>query len=408
MRRIYSFISAYIADNILFRREKHLYLPHIIRAKIMYIHQNPAWPDFSWDNKTILIPLGEVRNLQGKLIGKMESLGFSLREEALLETLTIDTIKSNQIEGVYLNMDQVRSSIARRLGMDISGSIPSDRNVEGVVEMMFDATHQYNTHLTKERLFDWHAALFPTGRSGMMKIIVADWRNDESGPMQVVSGPMGKEKVHYEAPGAEILENEMNHFLEWFNADNYHDSISGATEPVIKSGLAHLWFVTIHPFDDGNGRIARAIADMQLAKAERTSQRFYSMSAQIERQKKEYYDILEQTQKGSLDVTEWILWYLNCLIGALNSTEEILSKVFTKAMFWKKHSSTIINERQQLMINKMLDDFYGKLNTSKWAKITKTSQDTALRDIQDLLTKGILQKEPVGGRSTSYTLIINE
>lgn len=370
----------------------------------MYIHQNPDWPNFSWDHKSALIPLGKVRNLQGRLLGKMENIGFSLREEALLETLTNDIIKSNQIEGVFLDMDQVRSSIARQLGMDISGLEPSDRNVEGVVEMMLDATQRYDEPLTRERLFDWHAALFPTGRSGMSKITVANWRNDEQGPMQVVSGPMGNEKVHYEAPGAEILEKEMAHFLKWYNDDNPYSFNNEIIESVIKSGIAHLWFVTIHPFDDGNGRIARALADMQLAKAEKTSQRYYSVSAQVELQKKDYYKTLEKAQKGSLDITEWILWYLNCLIDALNATEATLSKVLIKAMFWKKHVSTIMNERQHLMINKMLDDFYGKLNTSKWAKITKTSQDTALRDIQDLLSKGILKKEPGSGRSTSYTL----
>jgi len=370
----------------------------------MYIHQDSAWPHFTWNDKSLLIPLGEVRNLQGKLIGKMEVIGFPLREEAILETLTIDVIKSSQIEGESLDTEQVRSSIARKLGMDISGLIPSDRNVEGVVEMMLDATQKYDQPLTKERLCNWHAALFPTGRSGMNKITVADWRKDENGPLQVVSGPMGKENVHYEAPSAELLDNEMNQFMEWFNNDSLPAGQAGDIEPVIKSGLAHLWFVTIHPFDDGNGRIARAIADLQLARADKTNQRFYSMSAQIERQKKVYYEILENTQKGSLDVTNWLKWFLECLIGALDATEETLARVLFKAKFWEKHASTIINERQQFMINKLLDDFYGKLNTSKWAKITKCSQDTALRDIQDLIIKEILRKEPGGGRSTSYVL----
>lgn len=370
----------------------------------MYIHQDPAWPNFTWDDKLLLIPLGEVRNLQGKLIGKMEALGFSLREEAVLETLTIDVIKSARIEGENLDTDQVRSSIARRLGMDIPGLIPSDRNIEGVVEMMLDATQKYDQPLTKERLCNWHACLFPTGRSGMYKITVADWRKDGKGPMQVVSGPIGKEKVHYEAPPAELLENEMNQFMEWFNSNN-------KIEPVIKSGLAHLWFVTIHPFDDGNGRIARAIAEMQLARADKTHQRYYSMSAQIERQRKVYYEILEKTQnvsasgpKGSLDITNWLAWYLQCLIGALEATDETLAKVLTKAKFWEKHASAIINKRQKIMINKLLDDFYGKLTTSKWAKITKCSQDTALRDIQGLIEKEVLMKESGGGRSTSYKL----
>ena len=363
----------------------------------MYIYQNDNWPDFDWNDKSLMFPLGEVRNLQGKLIGKMEALGFSLREEAVLETLTIDVVKSSQIEGEYLDADQVRSSIARRLSMDISGLIPSDRYVEGVVEMMLDATQKYNEPLTKERIFNWHAALFPTGRSGITKITVADWRKDETGPMQVVSGPMGNEKVHYQAPPASVLENEMHIFLNWFNKEH-------SIEPVIKSALAHFWFVTIHPFDDGNGRIARAIADMQLARADKTNQRFYSMSAQIEHQKNTYYELLEKTQKGPIDITNYLHWFLDCLIGALKATDVTLAKVLTKAKFWEKYNETIINKRQNLMINKLLDDFFGKLNTSKWAKMTKCSQDTALRDIQDLIQKNILRKEPGRGRSTTYTL----
>lgn len=345
----------------------------------------------------LLIPLSKVRNLQGRLIGKMEAIGFSLREEAVLETLTIDIVKSNEIEGKLLNSDQVRSSIAKRLGMNISGLLSFNRDVEGVVEMMLDATQNYEQLLTKERLCNWHAALFPSGRSGMKKITVADWRKDETGPMQVISGTMGKEKVHYQAPSAAVVEKEISRFINWFNNENN-------MEPVLKSGLAHLWFITIHPFDDGNGRIARAIADMQLARADMTNQRFYSMSAQIERQKKTYYDILEKTQKGSMDVTGWLQWFFECLIGALNATDDTLAKILTKAKFWEKHITTIINERQRLMINKLLDNFFGKLNTSKWAKITKCSQDTALRDIQNLIDKEILRKEPGGGRSTIYVL----
>jgi Fic family protein len=363
----------------------------------MYIYQSSGWPKFNWNIGTLLISLGKVRNLQGKLIGKMEAIGFSLREEAMLETMTIDVIKSNEIEGEVLDPKQVRSSIARKLGMDISGLVPSNRNVDGVVEMILDATQNYNEPLTKKRICNWHAALFSSGRSGMHKITLADWRKDEKGPMQVVSGPLGKEKVHFQAPPAKNIDNEMTDFLDWFNNDT-------DIEPVIKSGIAHFWFVTIHPFDDGNGRIARAIADMQLARTDKTNQRFYSMSAQIERQKKEYYEILEKTQKGSLDITKWLDWYLKCLIGALESTEEILAKVLIKAKFWEKHASTIINNRQKVMINKLLDDFFGKLTTSKWAKITRCSQDTALRDIQDLIGKEILIKESGGGRSTSYKL----
>ena len=374
---------------------------------MQYIHQRTSWPSFTWDDKKILIPLGTVRNLQGKLLGKMETIGFSLKEEAFLETLTIDVVKSNEIEGENLDIDQVRSSIARRLGMDVPGLIPADRNVEGVVEMMLDATQKYNQQLTAERLLSWHAALFPTGRSGMHNIKVAEWRIDDDGPMQVVSGPMGKEKVHFEAPAADLIEEEVKSFLAWFNKDGSYVSNYEIIEPVIKSGLAHLWFVTIHPFDDGNGRIARAIADMQLSKADKTHYRFYSMSAQIEHQKKEYYEILEQTQKGPLDVTEWLEWYLSCLSNAIESSEQILAKVLVKAKFWKNHASTILNERQQKMINKLLDNFFGKLNTSKWARITKCSQDTALRDIQDLMKKEILLKEPGGGRSTSYIINTN-
>ena len=365
----------------------------------MYIYQDTNWPDFTWDDKSLLILLSKARNLQGKLIGKMEAIGFSLREEAMLETLTIDIVKSNEIEGKLLNSDQVRSSIARRLGMDISGLLPSDRDVEGVVEMMLDATQNYEQPLTKERLCNWHAALFSSGRSGMKKITVADWRKDETGPMQVISGPMGKEKVHYQAPSATVVEKEISRFINWFNNENN-------MEPVLKSGLTHLWFITIHPFDDGNGRIARAIADMQLSRADRTNLRFYSMSAQIECQKKAYYDILEKTQKGSMDVTNWLQWFFECLIGALKATDDTLAKILTKAKFWEKHATTIINERQKLMINKLLDNFFGKLNTSKWAKIAKCSQDTALRDIQDLIEKEILLREPGGGRSTSYVLNI--
>jgi len=370
----------------------------------MYIHQRKEWPSLIWDDKQILVPLSNVRNLQGKLLGKMEAIGFSLKEEALLETLTIDVVKSNEIEGSYLDANQVRSSIARRLGMDVPGLISSDRNVEGVVEMMLDATQNFNQDLTEDRLFGWHSALFSTGRSNMRKIRVGEWRDDTEGPMQVVSGPMGKEKVYFEAPQSELLDKEMYQFLSWFNMNNESGNKQETIEPVLKSGIAHFWFVTIHPFDDGNGRIARAIADMQLCRADETPHRFYSMSAQIEQQKKEYYDILAITQKGSLDITEWLNWYLSCMQNALEYSELLLSKVLDKAKFWKKHLSTIINERQKLMINKLLDDFYGKLTTSKWAKMMKCSQDTALRDIQDLISKSILIKESGGGRSTSYIL----
>jgi len=362
-----------------------------------YIHQKNTWPHFTWKNKGLLVTLGKVRNMQGKLTGKMESLGFALRNEAILETLTLDVLKSTEIEGEILNPEQVRSSIARHLGMNISGLVASDRNVDGMVEMMLNATQQYKKRLTSERLFDWHSALFPTGRSGMSKITVGNWRNDSAGPMQVVSGAMGKEKVHFQAPDASNLENEMKAFLNWFNNEDNLD-------PVIKAGLAHLWFVTIHPFDDGNGRIARALTDMLLARSDGSSQRFYSMSAQIRLERKNYYEILENTQKGNLDVTDWLQWFLSCLMNALNTTDKTLAKVLYKSQFWKKHATTILNERQKRLLNKLLDGFDGKLTSSKWAKIAKCSADTALRDIQDLITKEILRKEPAGGRSTNYEL----
>ena len=370
-------------------------MSHIMHRIKIYIHEQDNWPYFNWDNKKVMLKLGETRNLQGKLLGKMETLGFDLQNEAVLDTLTLDVIKSSEIEGEFLEKEQVRSSIARRLGLDIAGSVYSERNVEGVVEMMLDATQRYSTPLNSDRLFDWHAALFPTGRSNMYKIIVADWRKD---PMQIVSGPMGKEKVHYEAPKPELVAQEMDVFLDWFDNEDGLDL-------VLKAAIAHLWFVTIHPFDDGNGRITRAITDMLLARSDKSVQRFYSMSAQIRVERKEYYNILEKTQKGHLNITEWILWFLNCLTNAINATEEILSKVLYKAEFWKLHSTTILNERQQKMINKLLDGFNGKLTSSKWGKINKCSQDTALRDIQDLIKKNILQKEASGGRSTNYELI---
>lgn len=363
----------------------------------VYIHEKENWTNFIWDNKQVMLKLGEARNLQGKLLGKMESLGFELQDEAVLDTLTLDVLKSSEIEGEFLEREQVRSSIARRLGIDIAGAVESDRHVEGIVEMMLDATQRYDLPLTKDRLFGWHAALFPSGWSNLYKITVADWRKDTTGPMQVVSGPMGKEKVHYQAPNSDRIELEMKKFLQWFENDNDIDL-------VLKAAIAHLWFVTIHPFDDGNGRITRAITDMMLARSDKSIRRFYSMSAQIRIERKQYYKNLEKTQKGSSDITEWILWFLQCLINAIHSTEGTLTKILYKAEFWKLHSTTIFNERQQKMLNNLLDGFDGKLTTSKWAKINKCSQDTALRDIQDLINKDILQKEPSGGRSTNYEL----
>lgn len=328
----------------------------------------------------------------------MEALGFPLREEALLQTLTEDVLKSSEIEGEVLDREQVRSSIARRLGMDIGGLVEADRNVEGVVEMMLDATQNYAQPLTAERLFGWHAALFPTGRSGMSRITVGAWRKPEGGPMQVVSGPIGCERVHYEAPPSERLEGEMARFLEWFE--------TATPDPVLKAGVAHLWFVTIHPFDDGNGRIARAIADLALARAEGTAQRFYSMSAQIRVERKNYYDMLEATQKGDLDITPWLLWFVGCLDRAFDGAETILASVMHKARFWESVAGQPLSARQRKVINCLLDGFEGKLTNAKWAAITKASSDTALRDINDLVQRGILVKDAAGGRSTSYSLAL--
>lgn len=339
-----------------------------------------------------------MRHKQGRLLGKLEGLGFRLREEASLETLTLDVIKSSEIEGEKLPMDQVRSSIARRLEIAVAGLVRVDRNVEGVVEMMLDATQKYNQFLDDERLYGWHAALFPTGRSGMQRIKVGAWRDETSGPMQVVSGAMGKERVHFEAPEASRLTTEMQIFLEWFNHFNEVDS-------VVKAAIAHLWFVTIHPFNDGNGRIARAIADMQLSRSDDSKQRFYSMSAQIQKERNGYYDCLEKTQQGTLDITQWLLWFIDCLDHALSTSEENFLDVLNKATFWKKHQTVAFNERQRMMLNKMMDGFEGKLTSSKWAKIAKCSPDTALRDIQSLIDLDILEKETGGGRSTSYSIV---
>ena len=362
-----------------------------------YIHERADWPRFRWDRERIAARLVDVRHRQGRLIGRMEGLGFQLRTEAVLQTLTEDVLKSSEIEGEKLDRDQVRSSIARRLGIDIGGLTAAEQDVEGVVEMMLDATQAYDRPLTGRRLFDWHAALFPTGRSGMSKIKVGTWRDDSTGPMQVVSGPVGKERVHYEAPGAERLRKEMKKFLDWFEKDS-------STDLVLKSGVAHLWYVTIHPFDDGNGRIARAIADMVLARSEQSPQRFYSMSAQIRQERKTYYEILEATQKGDLDITRWLEWFLDCLARAFDSSETILAAVLARARFWDRFAGVDFNERQRNIVNRLLNGFEGKLTSSKWARLAKCSQDTALRDIEDLMRKKVLLKEPAGGRSTSYSL----
>ena len=367
----------------------------------IYIYHHQDWPLFHWKQEALIAPLAAVRHRQGRFLGRIEALGFDLQAEAQLQTLTLDILKSNEIEGEFLNPEQVRSSVARRLGMDIGGLIPADRHVEGTVEMMLDATQNFLQPLTKERLFDWHAALFPTGRSGMHKITVGAWRDNLKGPMQVVSGPLGREQVHFEAPEAGMLETEMAQFLEWFNSET-------ALDPVLKAAIAHLWFVTIHPFDDGNGRIGRAIIDLQLARADGSRQRFYSMSAQIQRERKMYYAMLESTQKAQLDITAWLEWFIQCLNSALTAMDEILGKVMQKARFWDAHAISQFNNRQRLMLNKLLDGFEGNLTSSKWAKIAKCSQDTALRDIQNLVDTAVLRKEDAGGRSTKYVLLLNQ
>ena len=362
-----------------------------------YIHELPDWPRFHWDAGRLAAPLATARHLQGRLVGQMEALGFRLREEAVLRTLTEDVLKSSEIEGEKLDAGQVRSSVARRLGIDIGGLQPADRHVEGVVEMMLDATQRYDQTLSEERLFGWHASLFPTGRSGMHRIAVGAWRDDRTAPMQVVSGPVGRERVHFEAPSAARLQEEMRRFVDWFNSD-------ANIEPVLKAALAHLWFVTIHPFDDGNGRIARAIADMSLARSEGSSQRFYSMSAQIREERGEYYRILEETQRGSMDITAWMEWFLGCLTRAIEGAQMALSGVLDKARHWEKLRDVPLNERQRQVINKLIEGFEGKLTTSKWATLTKSSTDTALRDIQQLVERGVLVRNQAGGRSTSYSL----
>ena len=370
-----------------------------------WIHQRADWrregvPAFRWDDARLAPLLAAVRHRQGRLIGRMEVLGFPLRAEAVLATLSQDVVKSSEIEGAFLDREQVRSSLARRLGMDVGGLVPADRHVEGVVEMMLDATRNFRRPLNAERLFGWHAALFPTGRSGMTPIRVGAWRDDATGPMQVVSGPVGRERLHYEAPAAARLDAEMRAFLHWFEGEDT------SLDPVLRAAVAHLWFVTVHPFDDGDGRIARAIADLALARSEGSAQRFYSMSSQIRIERTAYYRELEATQRGDLDITGWLAWFLGCLDRAFDGAETLLASVLRKARFWETHAATPLNERQRTMLNRLLDGFEGKLTSSKWAKLAKCSQDTALRDIGDLLDRGILTRDPARGRSTSYSLVV--
>ena len=371
-----------------------------MRPSSPYIHELAGWPKLSWNQERLATTLASVRHNQGRLLGRMEALGFSLQQEAVLQTLTEDVVKSSDIEGEKLDASQVRSSIARRLGIDIGGGEPADRQVEGMVEMTLDATRNYDQPLTAERLFGWHAPLFPAGRSGMRKVRVGAWRDDNTGPMQVVSGPVGRERVHFEAPAADRLGVEMNAFLDWFNEQR------GGTDldDVLKAGLAHFWFVTIHPFDDGNGRIARAITDMVLTRSEHSAQRFYSMSAQIRQERSEYYEILERTQKDTLDVTLWMKWFLACLGRAIESAQTTLAAVLHKARFWQALRDVPVNGRQRLVLNRLLDGFEGSLTTSKWAALAKCSADTALRDILELVDRGVLVRNPGAGRSTSYSL----
>ncbi len=362
-----------------------------------YIYQAKDWPVFKWDTPQVTALLLDIRYQQGRLLGNMDSLGFQFRKESILETMIQEVVKSSEIEGEILDIQQVRSSVARRLGLDTAGLPKADREVEGVVDVMFDATSNFEAPLTERRLFDWHASLFPSVHDGLAKIKVGAWRDDKDGPMRVISGPIGREKVHFEAPPAADVKAEMQSFLEWFNTESDLDL-------VIRAGLAHLWFVTLHPFADGNGRIARAITDMTLARSENTGQRYYSMSAQIRKERNDYYNCLEHTQKGAMDVTVWLVWFLGCLKRAIVNSENILARVIDKAKFWEHVAEIPLNERQIKLINRLLDGFVGKLTSSKWAKIAKCSQDTAYRDIMDLVNKNILVKNPKGGRSTNYSL----
>jgi Fic family protein len=365
--------------------------------RAIYIHQLSAWPNFTWDNDLIIGLLADVRYQQGKLFGIVKSLGFTDQNESLLANLSEEVVKTAEIEGQNLDNGQVRSSIARKLGLEIAGLVPSDRLVDGVVDVILDATQNYDKPISEELLFSWHNALFPGGRSGIYTIEVAKWRTAEKGPMQVISGAYGKERVHFEAPEAGLVSNEMKKFIHWFNSDS--------NDPVLKAGIGHLWFLTIHPFDDGNGRIARALTEKLLSQSENSGSRFYSLSSEIYKRRAEYYTILESTQKGSLDITSWLVWFLGCFADALSTTEKTIESILVKKVFWDRHTSTPLNDRQRMIINRLFDGFEGNLNSSKYAKICKCSADTALRDINDLITKGILEKNPNSGKNTSYNII---
>ena len=368
-------------------------------AEIMaFIHQQAGWPDFKWDASSLSPLLAEVRNAQGRLLGRMDGLGIPLRAQATLTTLTADVIQSSAIEGEFLNQEQVRSSIARKLGLDVAGMVSSSRDIDGIVEMMLDATQKFQKPLTSDRLFAWQSALFPTGRSGMVRITVGSWRTAESGPMQVVSGAMGRERVHFEAPAAERVPHEMERFLLWLEQDQ-------GLDPVLKAGVAHFWFVTIHPFEDGNGRIGRAIADLLLSRSDGMAERFYSLSSQIEAERKGYYEKLEACQRGGLDITVWLRWFLECFGRAIQGAEGLLERVLRKARLWDRINQGPVNDRQRAVLNRLLDGFDGKLTSSKYGKLAKCSPDTALRDIQDLVGRGVMLQSSSGGRSTSYELV---
>jgi Fic family protein len=368
-----------------------------MRRIALYIHELENWTRFRWDQEKIATRLLSIRHEQGRLLGRMQSLGFPLQMEAALQTLTQDVVRSSEIEGELLNKDMVRSSLAHRMGVDIAAIVPSDRQVDGVVDMMLDATANSRDPLTPQRLFRWHTLLFPAGATRFSGMVVGEWRNNRAGDMQVVSGPIGRQRVHFVAPVPSRLPVEMQQFVEWFNTSSQMDL-------VLKAAIAHFWFVTIHPFADGNGRIVRAIADLMLTRSENTTQRFYSMSAQIQKERADYYDILESSQKGDQDITRWVEWFLNCLGRALAGAESDLEGVLRKSRFWEAHAGKSFNDRQRLILNRLLDGFFGKLTTSKWAKIAKCSSDTALRDIEDLLRRDVLTKDAGGGRSTSYSL----
>ena len=359
-----------------------------------YIHEYDKWLEFHYDVSEVANLLGLVRAKQGFVLGRMLSLGFELQDDAILSSLSLELVRSSEIEGELLSLEEVRSSLARRLGVETAGLVPVSRYVDGVVEMQLDATQNFSAPLTHGRLFGWHNVLFPTGMSGLYRIDVGKYR---SGEMQVVSGAMGRERVHYRAPAPERVFAEMERFLSWINSEQTLDD-------VLKAAIAHIWFISIHPFDDGNGRIARALTDMLLARSEQCAKRFYSVSAEIKLMKKEYYNVLERTQRGSGDITEWLLWFLNCFRQALDLTELSLSSVMRKAEFWERNRNLSLNERQRKLLNMQFDGFFGKLTSSKWAKIAKCSPDTALNDINDLIAKGVLRKSEQGGRSTNYIL----